>query len=302
MTMRRIIGLAAVCFLFACGIARGSGRSADVDVQMPSEGAFQALDEADRILGQLADRRNEAAGEIHAKAQPLREKLERLRVAANSFLSRELTEADLPAVGAHNRECEAVLHSELAEFVEAAEAVLLKAARQIPSVIKNVAQELADSGDYDATEDGTTRCSEFLDAYAETAYGYNGFQKKTANDIVEALRGSSEWRAIHDSKTGAGEGTGLQERLQAAQRYANDGCLVVIGLKNGGAAETGGHLAVIIPGALQASEKWEAAGLPKMLPRIAQAGDQTFAGQHLGFGISPASAKAGELVIYVRKP
>jgi hypothetical protein len=170
-------------------------------------------------------------------------------------------------------------------------------------MMAQLAAALVGSGEYEADEDGTTHCNAFAQDFAEEAYGYSGFSGKTANGIINTMRqATGEWRPVHDAGAGKGERVSLQERFGAAQRHANDGYLVVIGQKNGAAEATGGHVAVVMPGELAESGSWEKAGQPKLLPQIAQAGQTTFAGKHLGYGFKPEAANSEDFVIYYRKP
>ena len=95
----------------------------------------------------------------------------------------------------------------------------------------------------------------------------------------------------------------LQQHLEEAQRAANDGYLVVIGLVTGPKGRAGGHVAVVLPGVLSSVETcWANAGLLDRLPLIAQAGRDIFAGKSLNYGITPKDTMTSERVVYVRRP
>jgi hypothetical protein len=168
---------------------------------------------------------------------------------------------------------------------------------QPPTKLNDTAEQLVKTGAYAPAADGT-KCIIFLQDFAHACFSYTGFDGKVANQIVVFLRtGADDWERLYDVK----QNDMLADALSTAQDHANQGRFVVIGLKN--SDDEPGHVAVVITGQLQASGKWKKAGLPEMVPMIAQAGTSVFPppSQHLGFGISPDSVAAGELVVYVRQ-
>lgn len=145
------------------------------------------------------------------------------------------------------------------------------------------AKSLVDSGRYAPDANGT-KCNQFLQDFARDTFGYGGFDGLQANDMVMKMKSDAEWKAT--------EGDTLQERLHAAQQYANEGYLVVIGYQN---ASGDGHVAVVVPGTEEMSGKWN-----MELPQTAQAGKSVYSGRHMGYGFGPELKD--KVVIYVRRP
>lgn len=166
-----------------------------------------------------------------------------------------------------------------------------------PSVLNTVGKQLVDTGDYEP-ENGVTKCNLFLDAFVSQAFAYTAFHNQSANACVDLMRrGKDGWTRLFDDKTDAvGK---LGDAFASAQNSANAGFLVLVGLRVDGGS---GHLAVVVTGTLSQSTSWAQAGLPAMLPVVAQAGKDVFCGKHLGFGISPESYNAGDLVLFERRP
>jgi hypothetical protein len=100
--------------------------------------------------------------------------------------------------------------------------------------------------------------------------------------IDRLAAGRDGWRAVR--------GPSLQQTLREAHDEANRGYLVVASWKNAGGS---GHVAVVLPGPLEPGH-----GL--QVPRIAQAGNHTFASGRLSEGFTREQLR--ELVIYVRRP
>lgn len=165
----------------------------------------------------------------------------------------------------------------------------------LPISLTNTAQQLVDSGNF-APAGGQSKCNLFVAAFANGVFNYADLAGKTANGIVEYMRSGNGWTLRYDVSSPPS----LDDAFSQAQDLANQANLVVIGLKTGDAALSGGHVAVVIPGVVTPSGSWQTAGLASKLPIVAQAGVQVFTGKHLGYGISPASYSSGQFVIYSR--
>ena len=164
-----------------------------------------------------------------------------------------------------------------------------------PEQLNVIGAALAANPKYAASH-GVTHCNEFLDAFAVRTFDYHGFAGHMANEIAAFLKGGGDdWKSLWLT----GPGGDLAAAFASAQDLANQGYFVVAGL---GTSGPHGHCAVVVTGALTHSGTWAAAALPEMLPMIAQAGEETFCGKHLGYGFSPAKCQAGEFGLYVRKP
>jgi hypothetical protein len=168
-----------------------------------------------------------------------------------------------------------------------------------PTTLTQVATNLIASGNFDPNPDGTTKCNLFLNSFAQEAFQYSGFETPAtvllANDIVDLLRSKVDgWTPLFDIGS-----PDLQASFQDAQNGANQGLLVVIGLKN---LVAHGHVCAVVPApALVPSGSWSAAGLPANLPVVAQAGVSVFAAKCLSYGVSPNDYDPNNFVIYVRQ-
>lgn len=164
-----------------------------------------------------------------------------------------------------------------------------------PNTLIPIAQRLCDSGQYDA-HGGITFCNHFVSDFAEAAFNYLGLRDKTANELVDFLRGQTDgWRLLYGIPLVAD----LQAAFRAAKESAEVGKFVLIGVRIGAGA-MGGHIATVVPGDLEFSQKWRDAGLPSELPIIAQAGEDIFANKKLSWGFSPARFNSGMFVVAVR--
>lgn len=91
----------------------------------------------------------------------------------------------------------------------------------------------------------TTFCNYAVD-YVAAKMGYTKFKGLLANKIVQEMRTNGDW---------------LQIQSDVAQYHANQGALVIAG-----AIESPhGHVAIVRPGLLTTSGKWDSDKVPKIL-------------------------------------
>ena len=109
-----------------------------------------------------------------------------------------------------------------------------------------------------STFETVTFCNYFVDGVCE-AFGYHKFWPDgqrfplMANDIVDIMDTQEDWLLLADGSV--------------AQARANEGCLVVAGLKH----NEHGHVAIIRPGNCIESGHWGT-----LAPRVANVGEQVF--------------------------
>jgi hypothetical protein len=139
---------------------------------------------------------------------------------------------------------------------------------------------------------GRTKCNFFVQDLAHGVFQYDSFSGLVANDIVNYVRAhTDEWLPVIEPAPVPPIALlpTTQDRLNQAQSYANQGRFVLVGWKD--PSETSGHVAVIVPGDVEASGTWS-----MNVPQIAQAGMDIFAKDKLsqGFGAD----KKNQIVIY----
>jgi hypothetical protein len=99
--------------------------------------------------------------------------------------------------------------------------------------------------------DGMTFCNQGV-WYVVEKFGYRGFSGLTANQMIDVMRSSLDWRPLP---------------MEEAQNHANQGSVVVAGLQD----HPHGHVCVVRPGHPGTSGKW---GRP--VPKVANIGAQNF--------------------------
>jgi hypothetical protein len=299
--VRPLIGLAALVFVL--GAAARSAADGKVEVRYPTVKAFRILDEAETILGRLAAHGNANAAEALKEVPGLRGSLQRLNTAAGGLLALDRAQTDTGAVVVHNAEIDRLMELKIRPFCARAEGILRQSGLEFPAMMVEIASGLVQSPAFQAAGGTRGRSEAFVAAFARQAYGYSGFQLRTANAIVDLMRRlPAEWKPLHDASRGITGRAGLQEAMGDAQRLANEGYLVVVGRRNGNAGQFGGQLAVVLPGELAACDDWEKAGQPHLLPQSAQGGEPAFAGKPLGCGFPADAAASPDFVVYYRKP
>lgn len=102
--------------------------------------------------------------------------------------------------------------------------------------------DVYDRADFRPNPDGSTHCNQAVQAIAE-AMGCKDFGGMVADQIVDFLSSSSGWDEIPFEK---------------AQDIANNGSLVIAGLKAADLKQSHGHVVVIRPGKPCQSGKWGA--------------------------------------------
>lgn len=102
-----------------------------------------------------------------------------------------------------------------------------------------------------------TYCNKAVN-YVCGGMGYGAFLELTANEIIDTIATSNEWRLID---------------IPDAQRAADEGVLVIAGWRN---TQPGGHghVCMVIPGNLAYSKKWQA-----YCPAVANVGKENFIGR-----------------------
>lgn len=93
--------------------------------------------------------------------------------------------------------------------------------------------------------------------YVCSGMGYGAFMERTANEIIDTMASSKEWRNLD---------------APDAQRAADEGVLVVAGWRNTQGGH--GHVCMVIPGNLAYSRKWQA-----YCPAVANVGRENFIGK-----------------------
>jgi hypothetical protein len=173
---------------------------------------------------------------------------------------------------------------------------------QPPSTLNDVANQLANDLKYQPSA-GETKCNIFLSDFTVEAFNYSGLVKSgqeiSANAIINLMRtGRDNWKVIYDTRrpylsTDLGD---LQISFDRAIKLSTQGYLVVYGLQ----LDPHGHVAVGVIGNAVQSAKWTSAGLPGIVPLVAQAGETVFAARGISYGLGPKNFKRGQFVICVR--
>lgn len=101
-----------------------------------------------------------------------------------------------------------------------------------PEEVLTYAQKLVDSGKYNPTgtkDNPVTFCNQFLSAVAKEQWDCNEFENQSANEIVDFIRNSSDWTALHDYSKNLPD---LATSMKVAQQKAEAGLLVVCGWRH----------------------------------------------------------------------
>lgn len=102
--------------------------------------------------------------------------------------------------------------------------------------------DVYDRSDFRPNADGSTHCNQAVHAIASVAFNYNGFRDMTADQMVDHMALTpDDWNL---------------SSLEQAQDNANNGSLVVAGLRSSALGQQHGHIVVIRPGRVCDSGKW----------------------------------------------
>jgi hypothetical protein len=268
-------------------------QSDPVVIKDPSPKNFQLMDTLDALCRVVSKSEDDEPGKLRETIASLRDRMNRLNKESVELMARRLTDADQNEVDRHNAAVQKAnadldrcaeklpaLAEAFSQLLSAGEARVQQKATHMTAV----AYFLAVSGrfDQDPKGNGQTHCNQFAHAFAKLAFGYDGFEGKTANEIVADLRKREiGWDAV--------AGKNLQERLKNARDWANEGYLVVASLEE----KPHGHIAIVVPGDLVKSGQW---GLD--VPEIAQAGRQRVVKERNKYGRETMSVFGREAMSY----
>jgi hypothetical protein len=269
--------IVTVSFVVLSLVQLGVGRSVasePIRIKTPDPKNFQLAEAIEALCAVTSTSPNDESGRLRAEIIGLHQRMYELHNKATALMARRLTDSDLGEVDRHNRAVLDVIaamdaHSRditpLAERFGRLLPPRQPLLRQNTAMMGAVAYFLTVTGRFNqdrrpnAQNQRQTHCSEFVDAYAKLAFGYKGFDRRVANDMVSHMRDrNSGWAPIQYPSG--------QRQLAVAQDLANKGYLVVVGLEVAGSE---GHVAVVVPGRLEPSKQWG-----RSVPQIAQAGNE----------------------------
>ena len=206
MPARCLAVLAIVAATLVAGSAPTAAQAQDggqVAISFVKPEAFQIISEVDVLLARLARDGKQDAARLQGSLASQLVKLKEVNRTADGYQSRNLTEADLPGISAHNAHAETVW-GETVGLLADANLLFLTSGRQSQAVMAAIAKDLVDSKEFHPDAKAKSKCNLFLNAFAQSAFGYDGFEGKKANAIVDHMRSAQDgWQPIHDPKNGS---------------------------------------------------------------------------------------------------